>query len=149
MLNSICIACYSDCYVIPHCKYVGLSSICTHQTVFRIGSTSKHFTAMCITLLGEMGELSFDDDIHYYIPQLPDYGTPITIRNMLHHTSGFRNYEVLMELAGRDGSTAAVPYFTDQEAVAMIARQKKLNFAPGERYSYSNTKVKRQSRTFS
>jgi len=109
------------------------------QTVFRIGSTSKHFTAMCIALLGEMGKLSFDDNIRQYIPELPDYGTPITIRHMLHHTSGFRNYEALMELAGRDGSTAAVPFYTDPEAVALIALQKNLNFVPGERYSYSNS----------
>ena len=111
----------------------------TPQTVFRIGSTSKHFTAMCIALLIERKKLSAGDDIRLYIPELPDYGPAITIVNMLHHTSGFRNYEALMELAGRDGDTIKVPFYTDQDAIDMIVRQKKLNFLPGERYSYSNT----------
>jgi len=111
----------------------------TPQTIFRIGSTSKHFTAMCIALLIERKKLSARDDIRLYIPELPDYGPAIMIENMLHHTSGFRNYEVLMELAGRDGDTIKVPFYTDQDAIDMIVRQKKLNFSPGERYSYSNT----------
>lgn len=111
----------------------------TPHTVFRIGSTSKHFTAMCIALLIESKKLSAEDDIRLYIPELPDYGHVITIADMLHHTSGFRNYESLMELAGRDGATIKVPFYTDQDAIDMIVRQKRLNFAPGERYSYSNT----------
>jgi CubicO group peptidase (beta-lactamase class C family) len=111
----------------------------TPHTVFRIGSTSKHFTAMCIALLIERKKLSVRDDIRLYIPELPDYGPAITIANMLHHTSGFRNYEALMELAGRDGDTIKVPFYTDQDAIDMIVRQKKLNFSLGERYSYSNT----------
>jgi CubicO group peptidase (beta-lactamase class C family) len=105
----------------------------TPHTVFRIGSTSKHFTAMCIALLIERKKLSVRDDIRLYIPELPDYGPAITIANMLHHTSGFRNYEALMELAGRDGDTIKVPFYTDQDAIDMIVRQKKLNFSPGER----------------
>ncbi len=111
----------------------------TPQTVFRIGSTSKHFTAMCIALLIERGKLSERDDIRRYLPEIPDYGQPITIDDMLHHTSGLRNYEALMELAGRDGETYQVPFYTDQEAIDMIARQKRLNFPPGTRYSYSNS----------
>ena len=111
----------------------------TPQTVFRIGSTSKHFTAMGIALLIEQGKISLDDDIRLYLPELPAYQWPIEIRHMLHHTSGLRNYEVLMILAGRDGETYKVPFYTDEEAVQMIARQKALNFKPGERYSYSNS----------
>jgi len=111
----------------------------TPQTVFRIGSTSKHFTAMGIALLIEQGMISLDDDIRLYLPELPAYQWPIEIRHMLHHTSGLRNYEVLMMLAGRDGETYKVPFYTDEEAVQMIARQKALNFKPGERYSYSNS----------
>ncbi len=109
------------------------------QSVFRIGSLSKHFTAMCIALLIEQGKISKSDDIRRYLPEIPDYGKPITIGNMLHHTSGLRNYEALMELAGRDGETIKVPFYTDREAIDMIVRQKKLNFLPGEQYSYSNT----------
>ncbi|NOR14616.1 MAG: serine hydrolase [Candidatus Aminicenantes bacterium] len=111
----------------------------TPQTVFRIGSTSKHFTAMCIALLIEKKKITDGDDIRLYIPELLKYGKAITIGNMLHHTSGFRNYEALMELAGRDGDTIKVPFYTDKDALDMIVRQKKLNFSPGERYSYSNT----------
>ena len=111
----------------------------TPQTVFRIGSTSKHFTAMAIAVLDSQGELSLDDDIRRYLPEIPAYEWPVTIRHMLHHTSGLRNYEVLMSLAGRDGPTHPVPYYTDAEAVDIIARQKALNFRPGDRYSYSNS----------
>jgi CubicO group peptidase (beta-lactamase class C family) len=111
----------------------------TPETVFRIGSTSKHFTAMCIALLIEQGKISIDDDIRLYLPEIPEYQSPIRIRHLLHHTSGIRNYEALMMLAGRDGETYKVPYYTDEDAVQMIARQRALNFNPGERYSYSNS----------
>ena len=111
----------------------------TPQTVFRIGSTSKHFTAMGIALLIEQGKISLDDDIRLYLPEMPVYQWPIQIRHMLHHTSGLRNYEILMMLAGRDGETYKVPYYTDGEAMQMIARQKALNFRPGDKYSYSNS----------
>jgi len=111
----------------------------TPQTVFRIGSTSKHFTAMAIALLIEHGSLSLDDDIRKFLPEIPEYQSPIRIRHLLHHTSGLRNYEALMMLAGRDGETYKVPYYTDEYAVQLIARQRVLNFNPGERYSYSNS----------
>lgn len=111
----------------------------TPQTVFRIGSTSKHFTAMAIAVLISQGKLSLDDDIRLYLPEMPAYELPVTIRHMLHHTSGLRNYEALMYLAGRDGPTHPVPYYSDAEAVDIIARQKALNFRPGDRYSYSNS----------
>lgn len=111
----------------------------TPQTVFRIGSTSKHFTAMAIAVLISQGKLSLDDDIRLYLPEMPAYEWPVTIRHMLHHTSGLRNYEALMFLAGRDGPTHPVPYYSDAEAVDIIARQKSLNFRPGDRYSYSNS----------
>ena len=111
----------------------------TPQTVFRIGSTSKHFTAMAIAVLISQDRLSLDDDIRRYLPEIPAYEWPVTIRHMLHHPSGLRNYEVLMALAGRDGPTHPVPYYTDAEAVEIIARQEALNFRPGDRYSYSNS----------
>jgi len=111
----------------------------TPESVFRIGSTSKHFTAMGIAILIEQGKISLDDDIRLFLPEMPVYQWPIKIRHMLHHTSGLRNYEVLMMLAGRDGDTYKVPYYTDEEAVQMIARQKALNFKPGDKYSYSNS----------
>jgi len=105
------------------------------QTVFRIGSTSKQFTAMCVTLLAEQGRLSLDDDIRKYLPEIPEYERPVTIRHLVHHTSGLRDYLTLMELAGmRDQD-----FYTDEEVIEMLARQKELNFAPGDEYLYSNT----------
>jgi len=105
------------------------------RTVFRIGSTSKQFTAACIALLAEQGKLSLDDDIRKYLPEMPEYERPITIRHLIHHTSGLRDYLTLMDLAGvRDDD-----YYTDEEVIAMLARQKALNFAPGDEYLYSNS----------
>lgn len=107
----------------------------TSKSVFRIGSTSKQFTTMCILLLEEEGKLSLDDDVRKYLPEMPDYGQLITIRHLLHHTSGIRDYLTLMSLAGeRDDD-----FFVDGEAVDLIARQKELNFKTGDEYLYSNS----------
>jgi CubicO group peptidase (beta-lactamase class C family) len=105
------------------------------QTVFDIGSTSKQFSAASILLLEQLGKLSVNDDLRKYIPELPDYGHPITILNLLNHSSGLRDYLTLFILAGIniDGVT------TDDDALALIARQKQLNFAPGSDYLYSNS----------
>ena len=67
------------------------------QSVLRIGSISKQFVAMCIAILAEQEKLSFDDDIRTYLPEMPDYGEPITIRHLLHHTSGIREYLTLVD----------------------------------------------------
>src|SRR5208283_2926470 len=107
----------------------------TPQTVFDIGSTSKQFTAASILLLEKQGKLSVNDDIRKRIPELPDYGQTITILNLLNHTSGLRDYLTLMGLAGINIDSVT----TDDDALAIIARQKKLNFAPGSEYLYSNS----------
>src|SRR6266498_5609147 len=72
----------------------------TPASVFDIGSTSKQFTAMSILLLARDGKLALDDDVRRYLPELPAYRTPVTIRHLVHHTSGVRDYLTLMELAG-------------------------------------------------
>jgi len=105
------------------------------QTVFDVGSMSKQFTAMSILLLQKKGKLSLADDIRKYLPELPDYGHTITIRNLLNHTSGLRDYLSLMELAGINTDSVT----TDEDALALIARQKAVNFAPGNEWLYSNT----------
>jgi CubicO group peptidase (beta-lactamase class C family) len=107
----------------------------TPQSVFDIGSTSKQFSAASILLLEQQGKLSIDDDVRKFIPELPDYKQKITVRNLLNHTSGLRDYLTLMDLAGVniDGVT------TDDDALAIITRQKGLNFAPGSEYLYSNS----------
>ena len=107
----------------------------TPQTIFDIGSTSKQFTAASILLLEKQGKLSLHDDVRKYLPELPDYGKKITILQLLNHTSGLRDYLTLFELAGisLDGVT------TDDDALALITRQKALNFDPGSDWRYSNT----------
>jgi CubicO group peptidase (beta-lactamase class C family) len=130
---------YRDGKII-YAKGYGLANIeenvaITPQSVFDIGSTSKQFTAASILLLEKQGKLSVNDDVRKYLAELPDYGQKITILELLNHTSGLRDYLTLMELAGVnvDGVT------TDEDALALIHRQKGLNFTPGSEYLYSNT----------
>jgi len=107
----------------------------TPETVFDIGSTSKQFTAFTIQLLQQQGKLSLDDDIRKFIPEFPNYGATITLRHLLSHTSGLRDYTALFELAGVPEQNLT----TDQDALDLILRQKELNFKPGEEWDYSNT----------
>jgi len=107
----------------------------TPQSVFDIGSTSKQFTSASILLLEKQGKLSVNDDVKKYLPELPDYGPKITILHLLNHTSGLRDYLTLMELAGINTDSVT----TDDDALALIHRQKALNFAPGGDWLYSNT----------
>jgi CubicO group peptidase (beta-lactamase class C family) len=107
----------------------------TPASVFDIGSTSKQFTAASILLLEKQGKLSVNDDVRKYIPELADYGYKITILHLLNHTSGLRDYLTLMDLAGINTDSVT----TDDDALAFIARQKALNFAPGSDWLYSNT----------
>jgi CubicO group peptidase (beta-lactamase class C family) len=107
----------------------------TPQTVFDIGSTSKQFTAASILLLEKQGKLSVHDDIRKYLPEIPDYGHKITILHLLNHTSGLRDYLTLFELAGVNTDSVT----TDDDALAIIARQKALNFEPGSEWLYSNS----------
>lgn len=108
----------------------------TTTSVFRIGSTSKQFTATCMAILSLQGKISLDDDIRKYIPEMPQYQRPITIRNLIHHTSGIRDYTTLLSLAGY---VSYLDHPTVEETLEIIARQKSLNFPPGEKYSYSNS----------
>src|SRR6201990_1941204 len=105
------------------------------KSVFDIGSTSKQFTATSILLLEKDGKLSVQDDVRKYIPELPDYGKKITILNLLNHTSGLRDYLALFDIAGVNTDSVT----TDDDALALITRQKGLNFEPGSEYLYSNT----------
>ena len=102
---------------------------------FEVASTTKPFTAMAIALLAEQGKLSIDDDVRKHIPELPDYGDTITIRHLLHHTSGLREYEALIFFSGRGYENA----HSEKEVLNLIARQKNINFKPGTKYQYSNT----------
>jgi CubicO group peptidase (beta-lactamase class C family) len=108
----------------------------TPGTVFHVASMSKQFTAASIVLLAQQGKLSLDDDVRKYIPELPDFGQKITIRNLVHHTSGLRDQWDLLELAGWRYSRDLI---TDDDVMSVMKRQKELNFKPGERHVYCNT----------
>jgi CubicO group peptidase (beta-lactamase class C family) len=130
---------YRDGKII-YAKGYGLANIeenvaITPQSVFDIGSTSKQFTASSILLLEKQGKLSVNNDVRKFLPELPDYGQKITILQLLNHTSGLRDYLTLMELAGIYTDSVT----TDEDALALIERQKALNFAPGSDWLYSNT----------
>ena len=103
--------------------------------VYDIGSSSKQFAAASIVLLAQQGKLSLDDDVRKLIPELPAYQKPVTIRHMLNHTSGLRDYLTLFSLAGVDFDSTT----GDKEALNIIVRQKQLNFAPGDDWLYSNS----------
>jgi len=107
----------------------------TPHTVFRIGSTSKQFTAACIAMLVGEGKLALNDPVQKYIPELPDFGAPVTVGDLVHHTSGLPDYEDLQLLQGElddQGNHHA------DEIVELLARQR-LIFEPGEKWSYSNS----------
>lgn len=105
------------------------------DSVFYMASVSKQFTAASIVLAAEQGFLSLDDDVRKYIPELPSYGHTITLRQMLHQTSGFRDFLALTYLAGRNISALS----SSNDVLKLIVRQKALNNLPGEEFVYSNT----------
>ena len=105
------------------------------QSVFYIGSVSKQFVTTALLLLVEEGKLSLEDDVRKYIPELPDYGHTISLRNLVHQTSGLRDNLTLWELSGR----SMIDDIPEDEIFEMICRQQDLNFIPGEDYAYSNT----------
>jgi CubicO group peptidase (beta-lactamase class C family) len=108
----------------------------TPATVFHVASMSKQFTAASIVLLAQQGKLSLDDDVRKYIPELPDFGERITIRHLVHHTSGLRDQWNLLELAGWRYSLDLI---TDDDVMSVMTRQKDLNFKPGDKHVYCNT----------
>jgi len=107
----------------------------TPDTVFYAGSVSKQFTAMTAALAIRQGRLGADDDVRKFVPELPDYGRPITIRHLVHHTNGLRDVNTLMVLAGRRDEDA----FDNEAVLRILARQKALNFQPGDEHLYSNS----------
>jgi CubicO group peptidase (beta-lactamase class C family)/lysophospholipase L1-like esterase len=106
------------------------------DTIFEAGSVSKQFTAAAVLLLARDGKLSLDDPVREYIPGLPDYAATVTIRQMLHHTSGLRDWGSIEWIAGWPRGTRV---YTHAHVLDVLARQRRLNFAPGTRWSYSNS----------
>ncbi|HRO02608.1 MAG TPA: serine hydrolase domain-containing protein [Terricaulis sp.] len=106
------------------------------QTRFEVGSVSKQFVAAAVLTLVEEGRLSLDADIRRYFPQIPDYGAVITVDHLLNHTSGLRDWGFAAEIAGWPRTTRAM---SNSDVLALTARQRELNHAPGADYSYTNT----------
>lgn len=106
------------------------------DTVFHVASVSKQFTAASVTLLALEGKLSLDDEVRKHIPELPDFGTAITIRHLIHHTSGLRDQWSLLGFAGWRYSQDLI---TDDDVLELMARQRDLNFPPGAQHMYCNT----------
>jgi CubicO group peptidase (beta-lactamase class C family) len=125
---------------VVHSRGYGLADLeqrvlITPNTQFHLSSTSKQFTAFCVALLAAEGKLALDDDVRAYLPELPAYQRAITIRHLIHHTSGLRECLTLWAITGRD-MMRLEPL---QEVVDILARQHGLNFAPGEEYEYNNS----------
>ncbi|MCI0662635.1 MAG: beta-lactamase family protein, partial [Acidobacteria bacterium] len=102
-------------------------------TVFNIGSASNQFTAMSVLLLEKQGKLRLDDDIRKYLPEAPAHQSTITIRQLIHHTSGIRDRNDLLAIAGRDFDEV----YREDDIIELLARQKELNFKPGSRHMYT------------
>ena len=107
----------------------------TPTTIFDIASVSKQFAAFAIVTLSHQGKLSIDDDIRQHLPDFPDFGNTITIRHLLHHTSGLRDWVQSLSIAG-DLMDDVISF---KHILKMVRHQKALNFEPGAEYLYSNT----------
>lgn len=103
-------------------------------TVFHVASVSKQFAAFAVTLLAQDGQLALDDDIRVHLPELHDFGHHITVRHLIHHTSGIRDQWELLMIAG----WRLDDVITRDQIMALMRRQRELNFEPGAEYLYSN-----------
>lgn len=104
------------------------------NTVFHVASVSKQFTAFAVALLAARGKLSLDDDVREQIPEIRDLGATVTLRHLIHHTSGVRDQWELLGMAG----WRLDDVITKDHILALMARQRELNFPPGSEYLYSN-----------
>ena len=105
-------------------------------TIFEAGSVSKQFTAAAVLLLAQDGKLSLDDDVRRWVPEVPDYGTRISIRHLLNHTSGLKDWGAI---AGIGGWPRGSRIYTHAHVLEIIGRQGSLNYTPGAEYLYSNS----------
>jgi CubicO group peptidase (beta-lactamase class C family) len=106
----------------------------TSKTIFDIGSTSKQFTAFAILLLARQGKLSLDDEVQKFFPDCVRYAAPLTVRHLVQHTGGVRDYLNLMHIMGLPHSNE----YPSDHLIRLLERQRHLEFSPGERWRYSN-----------
>jgi CubicO group peptidase (beta-lactamase class C family) len=105
----------------------------TEHSVFDLASVAKQFTGMAIAKLLKAEKINLDDDVRKYLPEVPDFGTTITLAHLLHHTSGLRDVGELYGVGNFGGE------FTAETALRIVSRQLALNFTPGTEHDYSNT----------
>lgn len=108
----------------------------TANTILESGSVAKQFTAMAVLLLMQDGKLSLDDDARKYLPELPQYGRVITVRHLLTHTSGLREWS---NLVAWQGWPRGQRLHTQDVVFDLITRQRSLNYPVGDYYSYTNS----------
>jgi len=108
----------------------------TPHTIFESGSVAKQFTAAALVMLQQEGKLRLEDPVQKYIPELPDYGAPLTIWHLLNHTAGLRDWGTVMSLTGSGRGDRVI---TQALALDVITHQRGLDFTPGSEYSYSNS----------
>lgn len=107
----------------------------TPETIFHVASVSKQFTAYALVLLAKQGRINLDDDIRKYLTWFPDLKEKITIRHLLHHTSGIRDQWQLLAISG----TRLDDVIRQDHIVRLLGKQRALNFKPGDDYNYSNS----------
>src|SRR4029077_15669867 len=108
-------------------------------TNFRLASCSKQFTAMAIMLLVRDGKLRYDQKLTDIFPDFPAYGRSISIRNLLNHTGGLRDYETLMEQRENKGKWTDDHQIQDAEVLALLEQSDHGMFPPGSQWYYSNS----------
>ncbi|MBL8268646.1 serine hydrolase domain-containing protein [Steroidobacter sp.] len=106
------------------------------RTKFHVASVSKQFTAASIALLVLEKKISLDDPVRKYVPELGDFGTPLLVRHLVHHTSGLRDHWEILDFSGWRYSHDLI---TDDDVLSVLSLQKRLGFAPGAKYQYSNS----------
>jgi CubicO group peptidase (beta-lactamase class C family) len=108
----------------------------TAGTIYEAGSVSKQFTAAAVVLLALDGALSLDDDVRAWVPELPDHGQRITLRHLLNHTSGLRDWGSVAAISGWGRNLRTHDH---DHVLDILARQSELNYPPGDAYSYTNS----------
>src|SRR5579863_8947396 len=125
-------------------KGYGVTDLRTHHAIdpstnFRLASFTKQFTAMCIMLLVHDGKLRYDDHLTDIFPEFPAYGKPITVRNLLNHTSGLPDYEDILMKQYSNTPEDRIPQILDAGVLKLLERQSSGQFPPGTRWQYSNS----------
>ena len=106
----------------------------TPNSVFNTATLAQAFVGQAVAMLEKQGKLTLDDDVRKFIPEIPDFGTPVKLRHLLYHSSGLRDWLPVLQLEGRDKEEVTL-----ETVLKIIKAQKQLIFPPGDRFQYSNT----------